>query len=118
MFWLGDERVVGCERCALHAPDVFKTHLPGKVWIFAEVFFDASPAGIARKVEHGTEEHADSGRACLCRDDFGSLPRQLRIPCGCEIDLRGENGSGVEAVNPSSANSTGMPRRECCMTQV
>src|SRR4051794_17652988 len=98
MFWLGNERAVGGERCALHAPDVFQSHLTGEIWIFTEVFFYASPAGIACKIEHGTEEHADTGGTRLRRDDFRSLPRQLRIPCCGKIDLRGKDGARVEAV--------------------
>ena len=98
VFGLCDDGVVCVEAFPLRAAHVGETKLSGEIGIFAKVFFDAAPARIARQIEDGPEDHIDAGGARLRGDRSAGLLGDLRIPRSGEIERRGKDGAGIEAV--------------------
>src|SRR6516164_6546072 len=95
---LGNNGVIGIEALALRAAHVGETHLSCEVWIFAVVFFDSTPAWLAREVENGRKHHVNAGGAHLGGDGRTGSFNDLWIPCGGESDRRWEDGSLIETV--------------------
>src|ERR1700761_6287911 len=98
VFGLRDDGVVCVEAFTLCAAHVGEAELPSEIRIFAKVFFDAAPAWITCQVEDGPEDHSDPCGARLCGDSGPGLLRDLRIPRGGEIEGRGKDSAGIEAV--------------------
>ncbi len=95
---LGHNGVVGVETVALRATHVGEAQLTGEVRIFAEILFNAPPAGLASNVKNRRQDHVNTGGARLCRNGSASLLGDLGIPGGSKVDGRGKNRAGVEAV--------------------
>ena len=95
---LGDNGVVAVEAVALRATHVGKAKLAGEIRIFAEVFFNAPPAGSRARSSTGPRIIATP----VARASAAMAPPVCCAICGFHVAARligrGKYGAGIEAV--------------------
>src|ERR1017187_2613154 len=90
--------MVRVEIVSLGSPYIGEAELPSQIRVLTKVFFDSAPPRFSRKIEHGSQNHANTGRARFCRDGRTRSLRNFRVPCGSEIDRSGKYSPLIESV--------------------